>query len=87
RMLDIYKQQTGTCPTSWKQILPVLQQHLHEATDNQNPPRSIEFSINQKAEILDTGTEPLPYVINVERCRVELSKESKIPSRWDPAGY
>lgn len=87
RMLDLYKQQTGTCPTSWGQILPFLQQHLHEATDSHNPPRLMEFSINQKSEILDSGTDPLPYVINTERCRAQLSKESGIPSRWDPAGY
>lgn len=87
RMLNLYKQQTGSCATSWSQILPLIQQHLREAKDSRNPSRQLEFSINEKGEILDTGSNPLPYVIQNEPCQAKLSSESEIPSRWDPAGY
>lgn len=87
RMLTLYKQQTGRCATSWNQILPLIQHHLQEAKDSRKPSRQLEFSMNEKGEILDTGSNPLPYVIQTESCQAKLSSESEIPSRWDPAGY
>lgn len=87
RMLTLYKQRTGTCATSWSQIIPLIQQHLREAKDNRNPPKQLEFSINQNGDILDTGSNPLPYEIQAEPCQARLSSKSEIPSRWDTAGY
>ncbi|MBI4752340.1 MAG: hypothetical protein HY774_27950 [Acidobacteria bacterium] len=87
RMLTMYKQRTGTCATSWSQMIPLIQQHLREAKDSRTPSRTLEFSLNQKGDILDTGTNPKPYMIEAGSCQTKLSSESEIPSRWDPAGY
>lgn len=62
-LLDRYRQQTGACPPSLRSLAAVT--------------RSLGFNLNE--ELIPLDPEGTPYVLNKEKCKAELSPDSKIP--------
>ncbi len=68
-VLQNFKQKNGRCANNLREILPLLQ--------NVKLPDGKDFHLDNNQNLVDpTG---IAYVLNKEKCAVELNAESKIP--------
>ncbi|MBX7223713.1 MAG: hypothetical protein K1Y36_27610 [Blastocatellia bacterium] len=85
RMVKLYQQQNNSqCPASLAEIFPLVKAHLHEALDSRKPARPLELRFSPARVPLDTSSEPTPYRLDPQTCKVKLDPQSLIPIRWDP---
>jgi tetratricopeptide (TPR) repeat protein len=68
-ILQKFKEKNGRCANDLREILPFLK--------NVKLPENKEFHIDKNQNLVDpTG---VPYILNAEKCEVELADESKLP--------
>lgn len=68
-VLKGFKEKTGRCANSWREIFPLLQ--------NVKLPEGRDFSIDKQNNIVDPSG--APYILDKDKCDVTLEKNSKIP--------
>lgn len=69
-VLRDFQQKNGRCAQSWNEILPALK--------NVKLPDGLEFHLDRANNLVDPSN--APYVLNKEKCDVELGKDSKVIS-------
>jgi len=71
--LKDFQQKSGRCAQNWNEIIPLLK--------NVKLPDGLEFHLDRANNLVDPSN--TPYVLNKEKCEVELGKNSKIVSDYE----